>query len=74
MGVLLVPAIPAAVPPADAELFVAAVLSWIGLNIYKTSRDPNTSPANSMLLDLSLGLVAVTALVFFFSATLKVFF
>jgi hypothetical protein len=60
--------------PAAAELFVAVVLGWIGLNIHKASRDPKTSPADGVLLDLSLGLVAVTALVLFVSASLKVFF
>jgi uncharacterized membrane protein len=71
MEALLIPAIP---PPAVAELFVAAVLAWIGLNLHKTVRDPKTPPAAGVLLDLSLGLVAVTALVFLFSASLKVFF
>ena len=69
MGALLVPGIPAA-----AELFVAVILSWIGLNIHRTARDPKTPPAESVLLDLSLGLVAVTALVFWFSASLALFF
>jgi hypothetical protein len=67
-------AIPAAVPLAAAELFVAAVLGWIGLNLHKTAGDPKAPPIAGVLLDLSLGLVAVTALVFFFSASLKVFF
>ena len=71
MEALLIPAIP---PPAVAELFVAAVLGWIGLNLHKTVRDPKTPPAAGVLLDPSLGLVAVTALVFLFSASLKVFF
>jgi hypothetical protein len=71
MEALLIPAI---TPPAAAELFVAAVLGWIGLNIHRTVRDPRTPPATVVLLDLSLGLVTVTALVFFFSASLKVFF
>ncbi len=69
MGEILVPGIPAA-----AEIFVAAVLSWIGFNIHRTARDPKTPPAQSVLLDLSLGLVAVTALVFWFSASLTLFF
>jgi hypothetical protein len=67
---LLIPAIPS----AAAEFFVAAILGWIGLNIHKTVRDPKTPPAAAVLLDLSLGLVTVTALVFLFSASLKVFF
>jgi hypothetical protein len=48
-------------------------LGWIGLNIYRTSRDPKTPPADGVLLDLSLGLVTVIALVFLVSASLKVF-
>jgi hypothetical protein len=60
--------------PAATELFAAAVLGWIGLNIHKTSRDPKTPPADGVLLDLSLGLVTVTALVLLVSASLKVFF
>jgi hypothetical protein len=71
MDALLVPAI---APSAAAEFFVAAVLVWIGLNIRKTVRDPRTPPAAGVLLDLGLGLVVVTALVFLFSASLKVFF
>jgi hypothetical protein len=43
-------------------------------DIHKPARDPKTPPAAGVLLDLSLGLVAVTAQVFFFSASLKVFF
>jgi hypothetical protein len=71
MEALLIPAI---APSAAADLFVAAVLGWIGLNIHKTVRDPRTPPAAGVLLDLGLGLVTVTALVFLFSASLKVFF
>jgi hypothetical protein len=58
--------------PGAAELFVAAVLSWISFNIHKTLRDPKTPPAESVLLDLSLGLVTVT--VCWLSASLKIFF
>lgn len=58
--------------PAAAELFVAGVLGWIGLSIYRTSRDPKAPPADGVLLDL--GLVTVIALVFLVSASLKVFF
>jgi hypothetical protein len=68
---LAVPIIP---PLAGAELFVAAVLSWIGFNIYRTSRDPKTPPAEGVLLDLGLGLVAVTAAVFLLSASLRILF
>ncbi len=61
-------------PPVIAELLVAAVLSWIGLNIHKTVRDPKTSPSEGVLLDLGLGLVAVTAAVFWLSASLRILF
>ncbi len=60
--------------PVAAELFVAAVLTWISLNIRRIARDPKTPPAESVLLDLGLGLVTVTALVFWFSASLKLLF
>jgi hypothetical protein len=59
---------------AAAELLVAAMLSWIGLNIYRTLRDPKTPPAEGVMLDLGLGLVAVTAAVFLLSASLRIFF
>lgn len=61
-------------PPVAAELLVAAVLSWIGLSIHKTVRDPKTPPAEGVLLDLGLGLVAVTAAVFWLSASLRILF
>jgi hypothetical protein len=71
---LLIPAILATAPSAAAELFVAAVL-WMFRPIQpKTVRGPKTPPAAGVLLDLGLGLVPVTALVFLFSASLKVFF
>jgi hypothetical protein len=71
MDALLIPAI---TPSAVGEFCIAAVLGWIGLNIHRTVRDPRTPPAAGVLLDLGLGLVTVTALVFLFSATIKVFF
>jgi hypothetical protein len=71
MEALLVPAVG---PSAAAELFVAAVLGWIGFNIYRTSRDPKTPPAEGVLLDLGLGLVAVTAAMFLLSASLRILF
>jgi hypothetical protein len=70
----MIEALPVPTIPATAELFVAAVLSWIALTIDKASRDPKTPPAHRVLLDLSLGLVAVMALVFYLSAFLKIFF
>jgi len=60
--------------PAVAELFVAAVLSWICLSIHKTLRDPRTPPAEGVMLDLGLGLVAVTAAVFWLVGSLGIFF
>jgi hypothetical protein len=69
----MVEALSASAIPA-AELLVAVVLSWVGLNIYKTLRDPKTPPAEGVMLDLGLGLVAVTAAVFLLSASLRIFF
>jgi hypothetical protein len=68
IGALLVQGI-----PAVAGLFVAAVLSWIGFNTHRTASDPKTPLAESVLLELGLGLVAVTALVLF-SASLALSF
>lgn len=63
------------VPPlAAAELLVAATLSWIGLNIHRKLRDPNTPPAEGVMLDLSLGFVAVTAAVLWLSASSMILF
>jgi hypothetical protein len=69
----LIPNISAAVV-AVAQLFVAAVLSWIGLTIYRVSRNPKTPPSDAVILDLGLGLVTVTAAVLWFSASLKFLF
>ena len=69
----LMPNISAAVLTA-AQLLVAAVLSWIGLTIYRVSRNPKTPPSDGVILDLGLGLVTVTAAVLWFSASLKFLF
>ncbi len=71
MDAFLVPNIPAAVVTV-AELLVAAVLSWIGPTIYKVSRNPKTTPADGVILDL--GLVTVAAAVLWFSASVRVLF
>ncbi len=55
-----------------AQLLVAAVLSWIGLAIYKVSRNPKTPPSDGVIL--GLGLVTVAAAVLWFSASLKFLF
>ena len=68
MGAFLVPDISAAVLTA-AQLFVAVLSSWIGLTIYKVSRNPKTPPADRVIL--GLGLVTVTAAVHWFSVSLK---
>jgi hypothetical protein len=73
MDAFLVPNIPAAVVTA-AELLVAAVLSWIGLTIYKASRNSKTTPADGVILDLGLGLVTVAAAVLWFSVSLTFLF
>jgi hypothetical protein len=61
-------------PLAAAEILDATVLSWICSNIHKTLRDPKTPPAEGVLLDLGLGLVAVTAVVLWLSASLRIRF
>jgi hypothetical protein len=66
--------VPAISPLAVAELFVAAVLSWICLNIYRTVRDPRTPPADGVMLDLGLGIAAVTATVFWLAGSLSILF
>ena len=71
MGALSVSDIPAA---AVAELFVAALLSWICFSIHKTLCDPRTPPAEGVMLDLGLGLVAVTAAVFWLVGSLSIYF
>ena len=71
MYAFLVPNISVVVLTA-AQLLVAAVLSWIGLAIYKVSRNPKTPPSDCVILDL--GLVTVTAAVLWFSASLKFLF
>ena len=71
MEALLVAAVP---PPAAAELIVAAVLSWICFTIHRSLRDPRTPPAEGVMLELGLGLVAVTAAVFWLFASLRIRF
>ena len=63
--------IPASV---GAQVFVAAVLSWIDLNLYKTSQDPKTPPGDAVLLDLWLGLVTVAVIVLWFGAALRLLY
>ena len=57
-----------------AQVFVAAVLSWIDLNLYKTSRDPGTTPGDAVLLNLWLGLVTVAVVVLWFGAALRLLY
>ena len=71
MYAFLVPNISAALL-TTVQMFVAAVLSWIGLTIYKVSRNPKTPPSDGVILDL--GLVTVTAAVLWFSVSLKFLF
>ena len=69
-----IPAIPAVPPVATAELLAAATLSWIGFNIHRTLRDPRTSPAEGVMLDLGLGLITVAAAVLWLSASAMILF
>ena len=55
-----------------AQVFAAAVLSWIGLNLYKTSHDPQTPPGEAVLVDLWLGLVTVAAVVLWFGIAARI--
>ena len=71
--VFLIPNISAVLLGA-AQLLAAAVLSWIGLTIYKVSRNPKTPPSDGVILDLGLGLVTVTAAVLWFSGSLTFLF
>jgi hypothetical protein len=43
---------PAMMPSAAAEFFIAAVLGWIGLHIHRSVRDAKTPPLVGVLLDL----------------------
>jgi hypothetical protein len=47
---------------------------WICFSIHKTLRDPRTPPAEGVLLDLGLGLMAVTAAVFWLVGSLSIYF
>jgi hypothetical protein len=71
MEFLAVPNVP---PLAGAELLVAAILSWIGLNIHRKVRDPKMPPAEGVMLDLGLGFVAVTVAVLLLSASAIILF
>ena len=71
MEILAVPNVP---PLAAAELLVAATLSWIGLNIHGKVRDPKTPPAEGVMLDPGLGLVTVTAAMFWVVGSLSIYF
>jgi len=53
-------------------IFVAAILSWLGLSLYKALRDPRTRPGDAVLLELGLGLTATAAGVLWFCAVLDV--
>ncbi|MGI9049623.1 MAG: hypothetical protein ACR2GU_09690 [Rubrobacteraceae bacterium] len=56
------------------QVFIAAVLSWIDLNLYKTSHDPRTPPGEAVLIDLWLGLVTVAAVVLWLGAAVRIFY
>ena len=57
--------------PVLAQAFVATTLSWIDLVLYKASRDPRTSKADAVLLDLIFGLLTVSVVVIWFGVFLR---
>ena len=59
-------------PGLLAQVVVVAVLAWIGYALYAASRDPKTSRGDAVLLDLGLGLNAVTVLVLTLSASMEI--
>lgn len=55
-----------------AQALVAVVLSWICVELYRGARNPRTHRGDAMMLDLGLGLAAVTAAVLWFSISLEI--
>jgi hypothetical protein len=49
----------------------STMLSWIDLALYRASRDPRTSKADAVLLDLIFGLLTVSVVVIWFGVFLK---
>lgn len=56
-----------------AQVVLVVVLGWIVYALYKASRDPRTDRGDAVLLDLSLGLSAVTVLVLVLNALMRLF-
>ena len=57
-----------------AQVVVVAVLGWIGYALYEASRNPGTDRSDAVLLDLGLGLDAVTVLVLVLNASMKLLY
>jgi hypothetical protein len=57
-----------------AQLLAAVVLTWIGYELYKASRDPRTHRGDAVLLELGLGLDAVMVFVQALSALMRFLF
>ena len=57
-----------------AQVLVAVVLSWICIELFKGVRDPGTQRGDALVLDLGLGLAAVTAAVLWLSVSLQIVF
>ena len=60
--------------PVLAQLFVAVILSWVSIELYRGMRNPRMRVGDALLLDLGLGLTTVTAVVFWFSVSLRILF
>jgi hypothetical protein len=60
--------------PGLAYAWPALLLTIIGLNLRRVSRNPETSRGDAVLLDLGFGLVAVTASMLWLQAFLVTVF
>ena len=58
-------------PGVLAQVFVIAVLVWIGHALHKASRDPKTPRGDAVLLDLGFGLGTVLILVLVINTSMK---
>ncbi len=60
-----------ALVPVLTHTFVATVLSWVDFVLYKASRDPRTSKADAVVLDLVFGLLTVAVVIVWFGVFLR---
>jgi hypothetical protein len=60
--------------PVLADILVAVLLSWIDLNLYKTSQSTATHKADAVLLELGFGLLTVAVMVLWIGIFSEIFF